>query len=271
MKRITIFRRMSQAVFLGITGAWFVVGSLRCPFGIPFVSCQSCPLTDCPGRYLQLPFIGLVGLSGLVFGRAFCGWACPLGFVLDVLGKIPKLRVTVSKRFTALDRYLKPLKYVALAATVYLVFVLNFTDVRPYAYVVRTASVFNFEAVRVAQMLGNPAYSVRMWILVGILVSGIIVSRFWCRYLCPLGAVLGILNKFSFFGIIREREDLPHCDLFPRDCIMHTRPESTDCVVCGECVEACPRGILALRARYSRSRRAEDEAESAPGQSDDAA
>ena len=270
MKKITIFRRVSQAIFFGITGTWLMVGSLRCPFGIPFVSCQSCPSTDCPGRYLQLPFIGLVGLSGLLFGRAFCGWACPLGFLMDIVGKVPKLRATVSKRFTSLDRYLKPLKYAALVATIYLVFALNLTEARPYAYVVRTASVFNFEAVRVAQMLGNPSYAMHMWILIGALVSGVIVSRFWCRYLCPLGALLGILNKFSLFGIIREREDLPRCDLFPRDCIMHTRPESTDCIVCGECAEACPRGILALRARYSRSRPSEDEVESSREASRDA-
>jgi len=139
MSRITIFRRLSQTVFFGITGTWLTVGALRCPFGVPFVSCQSCPLTDCPGRYLQLPFLGLAGLSGLLLGRVFCGWACPVGFLVDIAGKVPKLRATVSRRFLALDRYLKPLKWVALAVTVYLVFALDLTAARPYPYVVRTS------------------------------------------------------------------------------------------------------------------------------------
>lgn len=249
-KKITIWRRITQAVFFGITGTWLAVGALRCPYGIPFISCQSCPSTDCPGRYLQLPFIGLVALSGVLFGRAFCGWVCPMGFLMDILGKIPKLRFTISERFAAVDRYLKPLKYVSLAATVYLVFALNYPVDRPYDYVVRTESVFNMEAIRIGQLLGSSVYTVHMWILIGALVGGLVISRFWCRYLCPLGALLGLLNKVSLFGIIREREDLPRCALYPRDCNMHTMPGTTDCIVCGECVEACPRNILGLRARY---------------------
>ena len=233
MKKITIYRRLSQAVFFAATGVWLTVGALRCPFGIPFVSCQSCPSTDCPGRYLQLPFIGLAGLSGLIFGRAFCGWACPVGFIMDIAGKVARFRVTVSERLTAIDRYLKLLKWPALAATVYLVFALNFTEARPFAYVVRTSSVFNFEAIRLAQALGDRAPTVRMWVVIVALMAGLVISRAWCRYLCPVGAVLGLLNKVSLFGIKREREDLPTCDVLPRDCITYTRPGTTDCVMCG--------------------------------------
>ena len=265
MKKITIFRRISQAVFFGITGTWLAVGTLRCPFGVPFVSCGSCPSTDCPGRYLQLPFIGLAGLSGLLFGRAFCGWACPMGFLKDVAGKVPKLKATVSRGFTKVDRYLKPLKWPALAAAIYLTYALNFTWDRPYPYVVRTASVFNLEAVSLATDLGFWAYSVRLWLVLGVLVAGLIASRFWCRYLCPLGAVMGLFNKFSVFEISKEKEDIPECDLLPRDCIMHTRPGTTDCVMCGECVEGCPRRNLGLRVRYSGERQGQN-AEEAPRQ-----
>jgi len=262
-QRITIYRRLTQAAFFGVTGAWLTIGSLRCPFGVPFVSCQSCPSTDCPGRYLQLPFIGLAALSGLLFGRAFCGWACSVGFIMDVAGKLPKLRATVSARFTAIDRWLKPLKWLALAAAVYLVFALNFTEARAFPYVVRTSSALNVEALRLAQALGDPVQALRLWVVVGALVAGLILSRAWCRYLCPLGAVLGLFSKCSLFAIRRDREDLPRCDVFPRDCIMHTRPGTTDCVMCGECIEGCPRGILRLRARYAADRPT-DAADEAP-------
>ncbi len=263
MKKITISRRISQAVFFGITAGWLAVGALRCPFGVPFISCQSCPTRECPGRYLQLPFIALAALSGLVFGRAFCGWACPVGFVMDVLGKIPKFKATVSKKFTAIDRYLKPLKYVALVIGVGLVIALNFTEARPFPYVVRTSTVFNFDALRLAPALGFSAYAVRIGVIAGALVGGVFISRVWCRYLCPVGALLGLFNTFSLFGIFREREDLPHCDLYPRDCIMHTTPDTTDCVMCGECAEACPRDNLKLRLRYGR-RASDTEADQQP-------
>ncbi|MFW5867202.1 MAG: 4Fe-4S binding protein [Armatimonadota bacterium] len=264
MKRITIYRRLSQAVFFGITGTWLAIGSLRCPFGVPFVSCQSCPSTDCPGRHLQLPFIALAGLSGLLFGRAVCGWSCPVGFVMDVAGRFPKLKSTVSARFTALDRYLKPLKWVAVPIAVYLVYALNFTEARAFPYVIRTSSVFNLEAVELAQALGDPAHAVRMWIIIGAVLAGLIVSRAWCRYLCPLGAVLGLFNKFSVLRIGGECEGVSRCDALPGDCIMHTRPSTTDCVICGECIEGCPRQCLRLQSRYSRGRSSENAGEAPP-------
>ncbi len=250
MKRITILRRISQAVFFGISGTWLAIGALRCPFGVPFVSCQSCPSTDCPGRYLQIPFIGLMALTGAVFGRAFCGWACPFGFISDALGRLPKLQATVSERFAGVDRALKLLKWPALALTVYLVFAVNYTEVRPWAYVVRADSVFNLEAIEVAQALGDPVYVTRAWVALGALLAGLIVSRAWCRYLCPLGAFLGLTNRFSLLRIGKRDESLPDCGLYPRECIQRTTPGTTDCVICGECVEGCPRRNLGLRSRY---------------------
>ena len=249
MQPITIWRRISQVGFFFLTGEWLAIGWLRCPFGVPFVSCQSCPSTDCPGRWLQLPLLGFIGLSALSLGRGFCGWVCPMGLVMDALGKLPKLAGTVSRRFTKLDRWLKPLKYLGLAAVVYLIVVLNLSDGRPFPYVVRSASVLNLEAVALAQSLGAGAYAVRMWILIGALALGLVVTRAWCRYLCPLGALLGLFNKFSVVQIARERDDLEGCGKYPRQCIQHTMPGTTDCVICGECIQACPRKILGLRLR----------------------
>jgi polyferredoxin len=264
MKKITIYRRVSQAVFFGVTGVWLAVGALRCPFGIPFVSCQSCPSTDCPGRYLQLPFIGLAGLSGLLFGRAFCGWACPFGFVMDVAGKARRPKLRFSERFAAWDRYLKLLKWPAVGATAYLVLALNYPEARAFPYVIRTSSVFNVEAIELAQALGDPAHLVRMLMVVGAVVTGLAISRAWCRYLCPVGAVLGLFNKFSLFGIRNECEECGQCEMLPEDCIMQTRPQTTDCVVCGECVEGCPRDNLALRPRFAGAEAASDDVAEAP-------
>lgn len=257
MQPVTIWRRASQVGFFFLTGEWLAIGWLRCPFGVPFVSCQSCPSTDCPGRWLQLPILGLIGLSALSLGRGFCGWVCPMGFVMDALGKIPKLRATISGRFTRIDRWLKPIKYLGLAAALYLILRLNLTDERAHAYVVRSPSVFNLQAIALAQVLGVAAYRVRMWIVIGALLVALVITRVWCRYLCPLGALLGLFNKFSLFGIAREREDLPRCGKYPRECVQHTMPGTTDCVMCGECVQGCPRQILGLRFRYGGQREAE--------------
>ncbi|MBU0610467.1 MAG: 4Fe-4S binding protein [Armatimonadetes bacterium] len=249
---ITLWRRLTQVAALIVTGEWLAVGWLRCPFAVPFVSCASCPLSDCPGRYLQFPVIIGILLSSLVGGRLFCGWGCPMGFVEDSLGRLPRLKAFTSRAFARVDPWLKLLKYPALVLVVYLVFAWHEVGARPYPYVVRTASVFNFEGVDTAVALGATHYRVRLWILGAVLLLSVLSTRFWCRYLCPLGAILSLFNKVSVFVIRRRREDLPHCGKYPTECSQHTTPGTLDCIMCGECVQGCPRRVLEWGARLKR-------------------
>jgi len=253
VQRVTLLRRAIQIPALVLTGEWLATGWLRCPFPIPFVSCTTCPLTECPGRYLQIPIIVGIAVASLLGGRLFCGWFCPMGFVEDILGRFPKARaLSASQRFTGADRWLKLLKYPALLLTIYAVLAtVDYASGRPYPYVVRSSSLFNLEAIGTGVALGAAHYRIRLWMLGAVLVLSLLVTRFWCRYLCPLGAILGVFNWFSAVTIRRSREDLPHCAAYPRDCIQHTAPGTVDCVMCGECVQGCPRKVLrwSLRLR----------------------
>ena len=263
MQRITVFRRLSQIAFFALTAEWLAIGWLRCPFGVPFVRCASCPLPDCPGRWLLWPFVGLIAVSSLLLGRGFCGWACPMGLVEDALGKTPKPKATVSARFIRYDRWLKPLKYVALAAVLVLIWRLNYPDERAYAYVVRTPSVLNWEATWVATQLGRSDYLVRDAILVIVLVLTLLVARTWCRYLCPLGAILGLFNKFSLLALRRDMTRCTSCDKYPRECLQYTVPGTTDCIICGDCIQGCPSRAVSFGLRGTE-RRAAQEAAPAP-------
>lgn len=191
VQRVTIWRRLVQIAALAVTGEWLVTGLTRCPFAVPFVSCTACPLTECPGRYLPVPAIGVALLSALLAGRVFCGWACPMGFVEDLLGRIPKLKALTCPPFARVERWLKPAGYAVVLLVVYLVVTVHLSAERPYPYVVRSSSVLNLDAAESAVALGAAQYRVRLWILVPVLVLSVLVTRFWCRYLCPLGAVLG--------------------------------------------------------------------------------
>lgn len=251
-RRVTLFRRLSQIAFFALTGEWLFVGWLRCPFSVPYVSCTACPLTDCPGRWLQLPILGAILASALAGGRLFCGWGCPMGFCGEILGKLPKLRgirTLRSRIFAAADRWGKLAKFAAPVVAIYLLMSYDLVSARPFAYVVRSASVFNLDAVGTAVALGSPQYAVRLWILAAVVVGSLLVTRFWCRYLCPLGGLLGLFNKISLVKIGRKSEELPHCSVYPSDCLQHTVPGTTDCVMCGECVEGCPRHNLAWQRR----------------------
>jgi ferredoxin-type protein NapH len=248
---ITIWRRITQVAFLGLTGTWLTFGWLRCPYGVPFVSCQSCPSTDCPGRYLQPWVVGLIALSAVFSGRVFCGWACPMGLIQDALCRVPKLPATCRPPFGRVDGYLKYLKYVALVVVVLLIFTHNLQWARPYEYVTRSPSLWNLEAVSVAWNLGGGAYKIRFGILAIAIIGALFVKRFFCRYMCPLGALLGVFNKMSVFGLRRAQSQCDHCGKYPRECITYTVPDTTECVMCGECVQGCPTKAISygLRSR----------------------
>ena len=249
MQRITIPRRLTQTALFLLTGQWLIVGFLRCPFGVPFVCCASCPLQDCTGTFLQLPILGLILLSGILVGRAFCGWMCPLGYLEDALGRLPFPRVDRQGWFSSIEPLLRCLKYVALALVVWLVLRTNYPAERAHPYVVRSPSFLNWESVVVAGELGARRYPIRAAILAVALLTGLLTTRFWCRYLCPLGGLLSLLNTVSVWRPTRIGAACRDCGTYPRDCIQHTTPGSLDCVVCGDCLQGCPHDAVRLRLR----------------------
>lgn len=256
MERITIPRRLTQTLFFLLTGQWLVVGFLRCPFGVPFVCCASCPLSDCTGTWLQMPVIGLLLISGILLGRVFCGWLCPLGYLQDVLGRLPKPSLEPRRWFTAVEPWLRALKYVVLTVVVWLVFRYNFPAERAHPYVVRSPSFLNWESIVVAAKLGATRYPVRAGILGVALLSGLLVTRLWCRYLCPLGALLGVLNKVSAWRPAKVEAACRNCGTYSRECVQHTLPGTMDCIVCGDCLQGCPHGAIMFRSRRPRMPRA---------------
>ncbi len=251
MQPITIWRRVSQIAFFAVTGEWLAIGWLRCPYGVPFVSCPSCPSTDCPGKYLFMPFLVIVAAGSVLFGRAFCGWACPMGLIEDALGRLPKPGRRAQRLWAGTDRVLKWLKWPVLALVVWAVFAYNYAPQgRPYEYVVRSPSVFNLQSYELAWALGGGAYKIRFALLIVALVGGLVVSRFWCRYLCPLGALQAVPGKLSVFTLRKNTTACTRCGAYPRDCIQYTSPDTTDCVVCGDCAQGCPVNAITFGARW---------------------
>ena len=112
-------RRISQLGFLVVLGEFSFYGIFRCPFAVPYVSCDNCPVLQCPGRELWMPvWIGLL-VSGLLVGRAFCGWGCPGGLVSEMLGKLALL----SRK--AGDLLEGSTKYIVVIAGLLFLFALN--------------------------------------------------------------------------------------------------------------------------------------------------
>ena len=72
--RLSLWRRLSQLALIGVLGQWSFYGIFRCPFLVPSISCQNCPVITCHGRLFTMfwGFWLLLPLSVLLVGRAFC-------------------------------------------------------------------------------------------------------------------------------------------------------------------------------------------------------
>jgi len=248
-KRVGPIRQLVQLGALAVTGEWLFVGALRCPYGIPFMSCTHCPMRVCPGTWLQPWVIGFLVVSSVLGGRVFCGWTCPMGAVQDLLGRVPKLRALRAPRFGRADRWLKGLKYVVLAVTILGFYTLN----KRFGIPVRGHANWSLDAVRVSWLTYDIYSQIRVVVILVGVVLAVVLSRAWCRYLCPLGALLTIGNRVSVFGLRRRQEKCSRCGKYPRECRTYTTPGTADCVMCGDCVEGCPNGAISFGLRSPRA------------------
>ena len=90
-------------------------------------------------------------------------------------------------------------------------------------------------------------YTIGSIFLVVIVVGAIFIERFFCRYLCPLGAVFAVTSKFRIFDILKKRDKCGNCRLCTNSCSMgipmykHDKIKSGECINCFKCIDACPR------------------------------
>lgn len=178
-----------------------------------------------------------VVLMTVVFGRFFCGWICPFGSISEWLGKLGKKifgkQLTVPSKIDKPLRYLKYVIFVLILCSTIYYGSMVFADFDPYV------ALFRLIISQDAAIAGSI-------ILAVVLIGSIFIERFWCRYACPLGAVLAILNKISFFKVRIQQESCKGC----KRCVQQKCPvnvqmsekgvASTECIWCFECADACP-------------------------------
>ncbi len=179
-------------------------------------------------------------LSALVAGAAFCGWVCPLGALEDALNWLrAKLRIRELRVPKLADRLLRYGRYVTLVGIIYATAVtakLWFADYDPYYTIFRLDWRFSLD--RAASW---PAYGVSA----AVVGCSLFIPRLWCRYLCPLGGLLNLVQRIS---PIKVRRHAPTCISCKRcDRVCPTRLEVStagavkqNCVMCLRCTSACP-------------------------------
>ena len=224
-------RRITQIAFLIFLGEFSFYGIFRCPFAVPYVSCGNCPVIQCPGRKLWLAFWIVLPVSAIIFGRFFCGWACPGGFVSELLGKLSLAR---GKMKGALEKVVSSGKYLVIAGSL-VVFLL--TNNPRWAMPIRIGDFFN--SVKLTFEHADNLWIARtLFVLIGLGLA-ILIPGFWCRYLCPTGGILEAFRRFSLFKYFKTKV-CDDCDKCRELCDLETRPSEINCTNCGACSNICP-------------------------------
>jgi hypothetical protein len=182
--------------------------------------------------------LALAGIAALFMGRVFCGWVCPFGALTELIGRLSPWKVAIPSR---LDRRMRSLKYVLLLATPLL-----FAALGP----ARGESVFSFEPFLDTLSL-NFLHAGFPWIhlawLAFLLIATILCMRFYCKYLCPVGAGLGFVSRQRLLPRWGEAECL-NCANCGVKCVTRTADETigelpgSECLSCQTC-EGCPRPL----------------------------
>lgn len=201
------------------------------------------------GLFILLAIIA----ASFVIGKSFCGWLCPFGFLSELLYRARKFFSPSAKPPPAwLDYTLGVVKYLVLAFFSYIIFfAMNATALRAFLdgdyNKISDIRMFYFFA-RITPLAA--------FITGSIFLLSYFIPYFWCRYLCPYGALLGL---FSLAGPVKIKRDSGSCTgcghcaaVCPQRIAVDKASlvHSDECTSCALCLDACPApGALELRLR----------------------
>lgn len=232
-----------------------------------------------------------VGVT-LLLGRWFCGWVCPFGALHNLFASMRDSRVKEKMETGGYSRWQRA-KYYLLAFFLVSAFAgFNLAGwLDPFSFFYRSTAIAVYPALQSALQavfgwiydanpgvgslrvtaVSEPIYDVLRryflaveqphyyWaLLIGVLF-GVIVglnffrARFWCRYICPLGALLGVLGKNPTLRLVKNEAQCNACGLCRADCQGAAEPQSqgewkpSECFYCWNCKSQCPHQAIGFR------------------------
>jgi polyferredoxin len=255
----------------------------------PFVALMT--LLSTHTVYRGLAFSLVVVAITLLFGRVFCGWICPFGTMHHFFGWIfPSRYLRGNKRVesnktkwwqsgkyylmwgflgaalagSAIGGLLDPICVAVRAVGLGVIPALQYLGIRGSTAVADTnvrplqvASDGAQDVLATSVWTANQGYFHQTWFivffLVAILFMNRFIPRFWCRALCPLGAFLGVLSRFSLFGMEKDHSKCTDCNLCLVNCQGADSPQGgvkhrqDECHMCFNCETACPEDVIKFR------------------------
>ncbi len=190
-----------------------------------------------------VPFV----LTGLLFGRGFCGWICPFGGLTEamVTGKKERWSLNIFKRqaitkkgvrFEGLKEWVKDTKYGILLGIILLSIFFAFPLVCIFCPVLWLESLVIFSVI------------VAIIFIFAVVLPFMTKRRWFCVFICPVGTVFSLLNKISLFRIRIDKSKCIKCNDCVQECRMYAlapkvieefKSPNEDCIRCGRCIEVC--------------------------------
>ncbi len=248
---------------------------------VPGLNCYSCPgaLGACPigslqaflsSRPVRFPYyvVGLLLFFGALLGRAVCGFLCPFGLLQELLHRIPLPRKKL-RTFPG-DRALRYVKYLVLAVLVVGLPAFATGWVPAFCKYLCPAGTLGggvplvlFHAGRLQLKVG-PLFFSKLGVAAAVVIASLAVFRPFCRYLCPLGAIYALTNRFALYRMHFDSGKCSGCGTCARVCPMRADPakdpNGPECIRCGVCVRACPSRALRLGVRPAPGAAGEEDA-----------
>lgn len=195
--------------------------------------------------------VAIIAMS-MVLKKAFCSWMCPVGTLSESLWMLGQK--IFKKSFSVwrwLDYPLRSLKYLLLFFFAFSIWRMSANDLTLFIN-----SPYNKVADIKMYLFFADISQFALWTIIGIMVFSIFIKNFWCRYLCPYGALLGLTSLLSPLRITRVKETCIDCDLCTKVCPSNIKVHqvnqvwSDECTSCLRCIEECPvKETLVLRVK----------------------
>ncbi|MBS3817069.1 MAG: 4Fe-4S binding protein [Candidatus Thermoplasmatota archaeon] len=273
--RIKSLRLTSQTFFF-IFSILGIVGIAMTGLIYPFFFCYACPyaVAACPiglmehaaidivmigvieGLVLFAYTFGFLAIVGLIFGRGFCGWACPIGFLQDATNKLREktIKKMIGEKGDIDGDKLKYLKYLfipIIPISSYITLDLLYTRFCPVGGITGTLpSLLLFPN----KWTPSTYFPIKIVSIILFFVLVAVIGKGWCRFLCPVGAIFAPFNKVSR-AKLKKTEECVGCEeegcskVCPMQIEEPGEKDDPECILCGRCVDECEAGGLDLKLK----------------------
>jgi len=186
--------------------------------------------------------MGVFVLASLLLKKSFCSWLCPIGTISEYLWKLGR---RLFRRSLQLPRWLdipmRGLKYLLLAFFLLIVVSMSAQALADFMQA-------PFGILADVKMLGffRNIGVVGIAVMAALVLLSVVIQNFWCRFLCPYGALLGLVSVVSPVKIRRDKNACIDCAKCAKACPSHlpvdqlVQVRSVECTGCMECVAVCP-------------------------------